>query len=565
MRIMIIRHAQLKGYPMRSRFLIIRFIFVCLLLLLAVRVFTIQTVKGRDYSVAAAVQRFRNTEIYIERGDILDRNGIKFTDRDIKSLAVIQPDDLIKNPTGLAVAADILNMSAGALKDKLSQNALPFVAEVSEGQAKAIADASLKGLSVVDVRVRNNDQTLATHMIGYLDEQGKQGLSGIEKSYQETLEKGGGVYAGVLADAGNSVMQEFGYRIWDTMGEQKLNIKTTLDYHMQEIVEDAMDRMVDKGAVAIIDVLNGDILAIASRPNFNPADIKASLNGASQPFFNRALGEYTPGSIFKIITAAAALDNGISPDLTFNCPGYAMAGNLKMKCWTYASGGHGTLNMAQAFAQSCNSYFINLGQVVGRNDIAAMAQKFGLGAKTGLYLQGIDEPFGLLPETMGYASAAEIGNLSIGQGDLLISPIQAANMAAVIANGGILNKLSLIDCIINDQGQRIRSIKSPSWERVISKEVAASLQGMMMMTVEYGTGQLANIQGLGGSAGKTGSAETGWVQDNRNILHAWFVGYFPVATPRYAMCVFIEDGKSGGSSAAPVFAEISAKIMGLGY
>ena len=550
---------------MKSRLLIIRYIFLCLLLLLTIRIFTIQTVKNREYSVAAAVQRFRNTEIYIERGDILDRNGIKFTDRDIKSLTIIQPNDLLKDATGLTIAADILNMPVHTLENKLSQNALPFVMEVSEGQAAAIADAALKGLSVVDVRVRNTDRMLATHMMGYLDEGGKEGLSGVEKSYQETLKKGGGVYAGMLADASNSVMKEFGYRIWNTMGEQKLNVRTTLDYHMQKIVEETMDGMVDKGAVVIVDILNGDILAVASRPNFNPSDINTYLHDASQPLFNRALGEYTPGSIFKIITTAAALEKGISPDLTFNCPGYAMVDNLMMKCWSYASGGHGTLNLAQAFAKSCNSYFINLGQVVGRNEIVSMAAKFGLGTKTGLYRQGIDEPYGLLPSTMGYASAAEIGNLSIGQGNLLISPIQAANMAAVIANGGIFNKISFVDSIVNDQGQCIRSIKSPSWERAIPKEVAASLQGMMMLTVEYGTGQLANIQGLGGSAGKTGSAETGWIQDNRNILHAWFVGYFPVATPRYAMCVFIEDGKSGGSSAAPIFAEISAKIMDLGY
>jgi cell division protein FtsI/penicillin-binding protein 2 len=138
-------------------------------------------------------------------------------------------------------------------------------------------------------------------------------------------------------------------------------------------------------------------------------------------------------------------------------------------------------------------------------------------------------------------------------------------MTAVIANGGILNRLNLVDCIVNDRGERIRNINEPSWERVISKETATSLQGMMLMTVENGTGGRASIQGYGGSAGKTGSAETGWVKDDREILHAWFAGYFPIDVPRYAMCVFIEDGRSGAISAAPVFAEISARIMDMGY
>jgi len=138
-------------------------------------------------------------------------------------------------------------------------------------------------------------------------------------------------------------------------------------------------------------------------------------------------------------------------------------------------------------------------------------------------------------------------------------------MTAVIASGGILNSVSLVDSIMNDEGERIRNVGSPSWKRVISKETASILQGMMLLTVQSGTGGLADIRGYGGSAGKTGSAETGWVKDDRNILHAWFSGYFPVDTPRYSVCVFIEDGKSGSSSAAPVFAEISAKIMETGY
>ena len=242
-----------------------------------------------------------------------------------------------------------------------------------------------------------------------------------------------------------------------------------------------------------------------------------------------------------------------------------MMGDLMMKCWNYDKGGHGTLNMAQGFAQSCNSYFIGLGQLVGKRDLIAMAERLGLGCRTGLYLQGIDEPYGLLPNTMGYTSSAEIANLAIGQGGLLISPVQAARLVSAIANGGILNQISVIDCVVNDRGEKIRNIKSQAWERVLKKETAEALHKMMKMTVEDGTGRLADINGFGGSAGKTGSAETGWVQDNRDILHAWFVGYFPVVNPRYAMCVFIEDGTSGGKSAAPVFAEISARILDLGY
>jgi penicillin-binding protein 2 len=543
----------------------VRFVFLFLLIMIAIKLFNIQAITGKQYSAKAAVQQSRNRLIYRERGDILDRNGIRFTGRDTYWKAILQPATLINNPGALRIIADVLGLDSERLKNQLSKDNLPYVTDITPAQAKAISDSSLVGISVIDLRTRYDDYALAPHILGYVDESGAEGLAGIEKAYQDTLKRGGGVYAGILADAGNGFMSDMGYRIWNSMGREKLNVQLTLDYHFQSIVEKTMDRMVDKGAVVLLDILSGDILAISSRPNFDPSNIQPSLTDEEQPLFNRALAAYTPGSIFKMITAAAALENDLSPDITFNCPGYVELGGLKMKCSSYEEGGHGDINMVQAFARSCNSYFIDIGLEIGRDKIIEMAEKFGLGSKSGLDTEGIEESEGLLPSYIGKASPVEIGNISIGQGEILISPIQAANMASVIANGGILNDVSLVKAIVNDQGEKIRNICTPSWERVISKETAAALQGMMLLTVESGTGRWADIGGHGGSAGKTGSAETGWIKDNRNILHAWFSGYFPIDCPRYALCVFIEDGKSGSSSAAPIFAEISAQIMDAGY
>ncbi|NLB79732.1 MAG: penicillin-binding protein 2 [Clostridiaceae bacterium] len=543
----------------------VRFIFSFLLIMIAIKLFNIQTVTGKQYSTEAAMQQSRNRLIYRERGDILDRNGISFTGRDTYWKAILQPVTLIKNPNTLRTIADVLVLDSVYLKDQLSKDNLPYVTNITPAQAKAIIDSSLIGISVIDLRTRYDENTLAPHILGYVDEKGAEGLAGIEKAYQNTLKRGSGVYAGILADAGDGFMSDMGYRIWNSMGNERLNIQLTLDYHLQSIVERTMNRMVDKGSVVLLDILTGEILAISSRPNFDASNINPSLLDEGQPLFNRSLGAYTPGSIFKMITAAAALENDISPDITFDCPGYADLGGLIMKCTSYEDGGHGSINMAQAFARSCNSYFINLGMLVGRDSILNMAEKFGLGRNTGLENEGIEESSGTLPSCIGNASPAEIGNISIGQGEVLISPVQAANMASVIANGGILNNVTLIKAIVNDQGERIRNISIPTWSRVISKETASALQGMMLLTVQSGTGKWADIGGHGGSAGKTGSAETGWVKDNRNILHAWFTGYFPIDCPRYALCVFIEDGKSGSSSAAPIFAEISAQIMDAGY
>ena len=550
---------------MSGRIKFVGLLFVLGFLFIGIRLFTIQQVTGEQYSEAAALQRFKNVELYSERGDILDRNGIRLTNRENETKVLLQPVTLAGQDSLQRMIASLLNISYEELNKKVNSSQLPFTLSVGENQAEAIRDSGIEGISVVEFPLRNGSATLAAHLLGYVGEKGKEGLAGVEKAYQTSLSRGGGLYAGVIADAGNTIMSQFGYRVYDTTAETRLNVMLTIDYHMQKIVEETMDRMVTEGAVVIVDILTGEVLAMASRPNFDPAYVNDYLSDPSQALFNRALGAYTPGSIFKIITVAAALESGISPETTFDCPGYVQLGDKTMKCSSYLTGGHGTVNMAQGFAKSCNAYFIQLGLKVGRNKLVDMADKFGLGSKTGIYLQGLDEALGRLPNTMGPASDGETANLSIGQGDLLVSPLQAANMTAIIANGGILNRLTLVEAIVNDKGQRIRNIGESSWERVISKETAASLQGMMQMTVQSGTGSLANIRGHGGSAGKTGSAETGWLEDDRAIIHAWFSGYFPVNSPRYAMCVFIEDGKSGGSSAAPVFAEISARIMDEGF
>jgi cell division protein FtsI/penicillin-binding protein 2 len=347
--------------------------------------FNIQAVNGRQFSTAAALQQTRSKIVYLERGDILDRDGIRFTGRNTHWKAILQPATLLNNPTGLKIIADILNMKDEELNADLSKSILPYLADVSESQAKVIADSALEGISVINMRNRYSPETLAAHILGYVNERGDEGLSGIEKYYQDTLKRGGGVYAGIMADAGDGFMSSFGYRIWDSTGSEKLNVRLTLDYHIQSIVEDVMDNMAENSAVVVLDILTGEVLAMASRPDFDPSNINPSLNDENQAMFNRALGTYTPGSIFKIITASAALEKDITPDLTYECKGYVDLGGIRMKCSSYDAGGHGSINMAQAFAKSCNSYFINLGLKIGEYDILEMASRFGLGSKTGLY------------------------------------------------------------------------------------------------------------------------------------------------------------------------------------
>lgn len=528
---------------------------------LGYKLYDIQIIQHDTYSASAFRQRSKMTEIYQERGEILDRNMISFTGRSTEFVAVLQPAVFPKDQQTREYIAGLLGVEAEEFINFSIYNAAPRIYPITAETAKAFADYPVAGVSVVERRRRMDTNMPAAHLIGYTDGSCSQGLAGIEKAYQDVLSSGNSVYALVTTDARDEYLQDFGYQIRRTQANNPLSIKLTLDYHMQKLAEEVMDNMMESGAVAMVDILNGDVLVLASRPGFDPTDISKYLDDETQPLFNRAIAGYTPGSVFKIISTAAALEGHYNPEITYECPGFYTVGEQIFKCWIYDQGGHGLMDLKNGFAQSCNGYFIQMGIGLGAERMLKTAKDFGIGSVTGLSTQKIPEYEGMLPRLTELNGDGNVANLAMGQGKILITPLQAAGMAAIIANGGIRNTFNIIDCIVNQEGEIIRDLKTREWQRVISRETAKALMEMMEATVENGTGQKADIGGYGGSAGKTGSAETGMFEGDRRILHAWFTGYFPYDEPRYAMCVFVEDGSGGGTSAAPVFAEIAARIM----
>lgn len=545
----------------KGRVYLLLYLVTLLIVALGFKLYQIQIVEHDIHSASAFRQRSKMTEIHQERGQILDRNMISFTGRSTEFVAVLQPAIFPKDQALREYIAEMLGTETEEFINFSVYNAAPRIYPVNEETARILSDYPVEGVSIVERRKRMDMNMPAAHLIGYTDGSCSQGLAGIEKEYQEFLSSGNSVYALATTDAQGEYLKNYGYQLRRINSGSPQNIKLTLDFHMQKLAEEVMDSMMIAGAVVVVDIYNGDILVLASRPGFNPADISGYLNDDAQPLFNRAVAGYTPGSIFKIISTTAALESNYDPCITFDCPGFCTVGERVFKCWSYDIGGHGTVDLKNGFAQSCNSYFINMGLQLSAGKVLETARRFGLGADTGLADQRISEYEGILPDIQELEGDGNIANLSIGQGKILVTPLQAAGMAAIIANGGIRNTFNAVDCIVNEDGEIVQDLKKREWKRVISRETAAALMEMMAATVENGTGQRADIGGFGGSAGKTGSAETGLVSDGRRILHAWFTGYFPYTDPRYAMCVFVEDGTGGGTSAAPVFAEIAARIM----
>jgi len=314
-----------------------------------------------------------------------------------------------------------------------------------------------------------------------------------------------------------------------------------------------------KVAVIVLRPATGEILAMASRPNFDANHLDSYLNQSSAPLLNRAISAYQPGSVFKLVAAAAALEKGIvHPGDQFFDPGYIEVNHLRFKGWDYDKGGRGQLNFTEALAYSSNPVLIEIGLKLGAENLISYAEKLGFGHRTNLNFDGESE--GFLPPVESI-TPGELANLTIGQGKLEATPLQVVSLVATIANDGVKVNPYLISKLTNADNVVIKNFIPSTGIRVLSKKTAGQMQEMMTAVTQFGTGQAANLEGVG-AAGKTGSAETGRVNaSGQSINHAWFAGYAPIKKPQFAVVVFVEEGMSGGDVAAPIFSEIMKDII----
>lgn len=548
---------------MFKRIRILLFIFLAIFSCLLTRLFYIQIIGGNSFSKEASAQRTNNIEIESARGDFIDRNGINFTSRTPKITAVLKPALLRDQVQSIEDICNILGLDAEKTKEDIQRKNTPILIEVDQETKAVLSSMDLEGISFINSMNRYDTGTRAKHLLGYLNKIDKVGSNGLEKLYDKTLNYGLEDSIAVITDGNNDLLTGLGYRIIKAEGKRnkKLDVKLTLDYHIQSIAEQALDSRGLTGAIVVEDVRNGDIVAMCSKPDFDPNDIERYLSNNKRPLFNRAVAQYNVGSVFKLVDLAAMFELQPTYNMVFNCPGYIQVADREFKCTSYEKGGHGTIDINSALAVSCNAYFINMSLDLGAQNIVSMSNKLGMGNNTGLSRQGIAEAKGYITPVSDLRNPGDIANISIGQGQTLATPVQIADMVATIANGGIKNNINVVDCIVNDDGNKVRDLKEIKQERVISKNTAERIKTLMEGVVSTGTGKKAALDLYGGAGGKTGSAETGQYIDGEKIIQAWFAGYFPAQQPKYSVAIFIEDGKSGGEAAAPIFAEIGSEIM----
>lgn len=487
--------------------------------------------------------------IGITRGYIYDCDMRPLVNCDTQLAVAVKPSVEALNEAGSVLVAE----DKDALYETVTSGKIAVAA--------ASAPLETEGVKTVSRYVRYGENALAEHVVGYINADG-DGVSGVEKSYNELLKSASGtLWARCGADAMGRVLDGAELEIYADNYNSPTGVVLTLQYDIQRIAEEALEKFeVQAGAVVVLDAATSEIRAMASVPTFDRNDPAASLDATDAPFLNRAVTPYAVGSVFKAITAAAALESGYNEDFSYTCTGSITIGGTTFGCHEHS--GHGTQNLPQAMANSCNPYFVQLALHTGAEAVCAMGENLGLGAKIELSDGDWTQP-GNMPAAYSLTSLQDLANLSFGQGELLASPLQMAAVYAAIANNGVYRAPSLMHAIVDASGEVVQRAFLPASRRAMSEDTAKRVGALLHYATENGSGRRAKPAGTA-AAGKTATAQSGWYRDDgTEITHAWFCGYFPYEAPQYSVAVLKEDGQGGAVDCAPIFQYIAEEITKL--
>jgi penicillin-binding protein 2 len=534
-------------------------------------------------------QQYRKVPVkftQLRRGGVLkserEYDIVKIVEDRIKPLRAILGNRLDYEPRTLELHQRIRENLPFQLKSDLS---FKEISELMEHNPK------IPGVEITPRPMRRYSYgSTACHVLGFtgrpeeaqiLEREGRKieldviGKEGVEATWDSYLQGNPGFRTVEINNLGH--VQRLLEQRHPTLGN---SVYLTIDLRVQQIVERAMAG-VGRGACVVLDCNTGDVLAMASVPNFDPNVIgtpegwKAASWNEARPLFNRAIGAYAPGSIFKPIVALAALKyNSVSPtNFKTVCGGGMTVADRYKKCWSFGKGGCGSQDMVGAIRRSCNVYFYTIGMKTGITHVHEVAETLGLGRIAGLPVRG--ESPGTIPSLewmkKNYPkdrwSNGHMANMAIGQGYVQVTPLQMANVAASIANGGTVYYPRLVSQVTDATGQIVRSepVKIRGRLDIPPEKIEVVRRGMR--EVVNGSGGTAGRAKLEDQvvAGKTGTAQFTTrfrgrtVKDNRT----WFIAFAPYESPRYAICVMVEGGESGGRTSAPIVAEVFRGIFDL--
>jgi penicillin-binding protein 2 len=575
-------------------------------LALGFRMWYLQIIKGEEFSRLSKHNRIRIREIPASRGMISDRRKQILIDNRPSFEVLLVPEDIVDMDKTTGFLHRILKATPEEVGKRLEANKHrpPFKPIRIQSDISRLHLALLKthqldlpGL-IVDVRPRRayNYGNMASHLVGYLGEidghelkqdrfKGYQmgdiiGKYGVEQQWEPFL-KGMDGGRQVEVDALGREIKVL-QRVNPHPGN---NLFLTIDLDLQMTAESLFQGK--EGAIVAMNPQNGEILAMVSHPSYDPSlfagginhdDWETLIQNPFHPLQNRAIqGQYAPGSVFKVITAIAGLEEGvISPQEILFCGGSYRLGNRTYRCWR--KGGHGKVNLHRALVESCDVFFYQVGQRLGIDTLAKYAKAFGLGKPTGISLN--DEKPGLIPSSVWKKKVynevwykGETLSCAIGQGFVLVTPLQLLNAISAIATEGILYLPHLVKRIERANGKVLKSYKPISIGKVpVSPENLMFIREALLGVVneDRGTGRVARIKGVNVS-GKTGTAQVISLREDvkeedtpyEHRDHAWFVAYAPMENPIISVVVLVEHGGHGASASAPIARKVIQKYLNI--
>ena len=580
-----------RNLDVKRRIIIILYISNLIFLILCIRVSIIQLVEGEKWIQKAEEQRSSSRSIIANRGTIYDSSGkIILAQSSSVETVTISPVNILpeKKEDVAKILSEIFELDYNTILKRTNkftsiENIARRVDKEKTNKLREWMEENnyYDGINIdEDTKRFYPYSTLASHVIGFIGSD-NQGLDGIEAKYNNILIGKNGTISNIL-DAKGKKIENTSETFFDFIKGN--DIILTIDMNIQAIVEKyleeaCIDNICTDGAnVIIMDPRNGDILALANYPYYNlnePYKINNAeleniwdeLESEQKSLYlqamwrNKAIQDtYEPGSTFKLVTASAALEEGIAVTDkagAYNCSGSIEIAGRRIKCWRYYRP-HGSQSLREALMNSCNPVFIGLGQKIGVSKYYEYLNKFGFLDKTGIDLVGEAKSIFLKEEKVG---PLELATISFGQ-RFEVTPIQMITMVSTIANKGLYVKPRLVKAIINSENGERQELEPTFKNQVISKETAEGVLSMMTSVVSEGTGKNAKVEGYN-IGGKTGTSEDG-VNTGKYVTS--FIGVAPTDNPQITILVTLynptgEGGHQGGGVAAPVAGQILSEIL----
>jgi len=553
---------RVSNVTVRKRLMIALFVGILTFLIIDVRLGYVQFVLGDMLTDRAKGLWSRNIPFEPERGQIVDRNGIPLATNISAPTVYVIPRQIKDPATTAEKLAAVLNMPKEKAYRDITKGAssvrIKEGRKISHEKAKEIRALDLDGVYIGEDSKRHYpNQSYLSHVLGFTGVD-NQGLMGLEKYYDKELSGERGAvkfYANAKGQRMNGMADDYEHPV------NGLDLKLSIDSKIQTIIERELDIAEAKynpdGIVAIaMNPNNGEILGMSSRPTFDPANFR----NVPQEVYNRNLpvwSTYEPGSTFKIITLAAALNEGkvnLEND-HFHDSGSVQVAGARLKCWK--RGGHGSQSFLEVVQNSCNPGFVELGERLGKEKLFKYIKDFGFGQKTGIDLQG--EGTGIL-FNMNRVGPVEQATTAFGQG-VSVTPIQQVTAVSAAINGGILYKpfiaKELIDPVTNEIVMRNSPVEK---RRVITEETSKEIRHALESVVAQGTGGKAFIEGyrVGGKTGTAQKAQNGRYLENNFVVS--FIGFAPADDPQIVVYVAVDNPKGvrafGGTISAPIVGNI---------